>query len=441
MTTKQGLDLARWAVGEARKQGANEVGANARSSRNVDVEVRAGKVEKLQEAVESGLSLTLFIDHKYSSHSTNDLRRDSLERFIAEAVAMTRYLSADEFRALPDPKYYAGQEKRELKRVDPSFARTETPERIKRAKEIDAAGLAAGGEKVISVQAYYSDGYGFNVKVHSNGFEGQSDSTSFSAHAQATVNDGKGGRPEDYSDAFARHLKTLPDPAAIGKDAAQRALRKIGQHKVASGKFDLIVENRAASRVFSPLIGAMNGRSLQQKNSFLEGMLGKTIGSEKLTVREDPFIPEAPGSRLFDSDGIAARPRTVFEKGVLRTWYIDNYYGRKLGMEPTSGGPTNLLFEPGDKDLAALTKGLSKGIVVTDFIGGNSNGTTGDFSFGIMGLYVENGAVQHPINEMNISGNMKELWKQLAEFGSDPYPYGSWRIPSVHFKEVQFSGV
>ena len=440
MTNQESLRLAQWAVSEVRKQGANEAAASVFSDRSIEVQVRAGKIDKLQESVQSGLNVSVFLDHRFSSHRTNDLRRDSLEKFIAEAVAMIRYLAQDEFRALTDPKYYEGQEKRDLDLVDPAFESVETPERVRMAKAIESAAKAMS-DKIISVETSYSDDFGQLAKVHSNGFEGLSAGTSFSISANATIDDGKGGRPEDYAYAYTRHMKRLPAPASIGEEAVARALRKIGQRKIASGRFDLVVENRSAGRLFGALIGAMNGRALQQKSSFLEGMLGKVIGSEKLTVREDPFIPGGADSRLFDSDGIAARARSVIDQGVLKTWFIGNYYGRKLGMAPTTGSPSNLVFDLGGKDLAALTKGLSRGIVVSNFIGGNSNATTGDFSFGIMGHYVENGEVKHAINEMNVSGNFKDFWKQLVELGSDPFPYGSWQIPSLHFKDVQFSGL
>lgn len=439
MTSKESLELARWAVEQARKQGAKDVAADVFSNRSVEVEVRAGKLEKLQEAARHGLGLSVYADQRFSSHQTNDLRPDSLTRFIGEAVAMTRYLAQDPFRALPDPKYYAGREKRDLNLVDAGQEKVDTAERVRRAKAIEASATAESG-KIISVTASCRDSFSRSVKVHSNGFEGENSGTSFSMSASVTVKD-ESGRPEDYAYAFTRHMKALPEVSSVGKEAAQRALKKLGQRKIASGRYDLVVENRSASRVFGPLIGAMTGRSLQQKSSFFEGMLGKTVASEKLTVMEDPFIPAGSGSRLFDGDGIAARKRAVIEKGVLKTWYIDNYYGRKLAMEPTTGWPSNLVFGLGDKDVAALVKGTSKGILVSDFIGGNSNGTTGDFSFGITGFYVENGEVKHPVNEMNVSGNLKELWKQLAAVGNDPFPYGGMRSPSLHFTDVQFSGL
>ncbi len=439
MADNQNLELARWAVDQARKQGAGEAAVNISTERSIEVEIRAGKVEKMQEAMRSGLSLAVYADHRFSSHSTNDLRRDSLASFISAAVGMTKYLAPDPFRALPDPKYYRGQEQRALDLVDPAYERIDSVERVRRAKAMESAALAQS-DKIISATTGYTDTFSRLVKVHSNGFEGQVARTSFTLFTEVTVKD-ENGRPEDYAYGYTRHWKQLPDPAVIGKEAATRALGRIGQRKIASGRYELLVENRSVSRLLGPVIGALSGSALQQKRSFLDGMLGKSVAHERLTVTDDPFLPAGAGSRLFDGEGIATRRRAVIEKGVLKTYFIDSYYGRKLGMEPTSGGASNLVFATGDKDLAALTRTIPKGILAAGFLGGNSNPTTGDYSFGITGFYVENGAILHPVNEMNISGNLRELWNNLAAVGSDPFPYGNWRTPALHFHDVQFSGL
>jgi PmbA protein len=189
------------------------------------------------------------------------------------------------------------------------------------------------------------------------------------------------------------------------------------------------------------LNGPLSARALQQKSSYLEGMLGKKIASEKLTIIDDPFLKRDFGSILFDSDGIAARKKVVIEKGILNHYYVDSYYGKKLGMEPNCSSPTNIIFDYGDKNLDLLIKDIKKGIFVTGFIGGNSNSTTGDFSFGLVGQLVENGEIIKPVNELNLSGNAKEFWNQLANVGNDPYKYSSWKIPTLHFTDADISGI
>jgi PmbA protein len=267
--------------------------------------------------------------------------------------------------------------------------------------------------------------------VTSNGFEGDSSNSQFGLYGTVSVKSGD-ARPESFwseSSVFFDKLKK----DEIGLTALKRATNKIGQAKIASAKMTMIVENRQVARLFSPLIQAINGSAIQQKNSFLIDKLDQKVASEKLTITDDPFIVSGRGSRLFDSEGLATQKRLIFEKGVLKTYYIDTYYGKKLQMAPTSGSTTNLVFETGDKDLQGLVGTVKRGILVTGFNGGNSNGSTGDFSFGIEGFLIENGAIIQPVSEMNITGNMKELWSNNES--------SSWLTPSVLFEGVDFSGI
>ncbi len=440
MTKKERVQLAQWAMEYALKSGADQAAVSLNNRRDVDIEYRDKKLEKIKDSTQNGLSISIYAKKKYSSHSTNDLRKDALKKLIGEAVKSTAYLSEDEYRVLPDPELYPKGDFKDLDINDDAYANVDSEQRKKIAAAIEDATMARS-DKIISSTAGYSDSHYNTVRVHSNGFTGESEGTVFSAGSEVTVNDPNGGRPEDYYYVTTRHFKDIPGPEEIGRQAARRALRKIGQKKIKSGKYTMLVENRVASRILGMFQSPLSARSLQQKSSYLDGMLGKKIASEKLTVIDDPFIPGGLGSRHFDGEGIAAKQRTIIDKGILKTFLIDNYYGRKLGEKPNGGSPANLVFAYGDRSFEEMTKSLDKGIVVVGFIGGNSNSTTGDFSFGIMGLYVENGQVVHPVNEMNISGNAKEFWNQLIEMGNDPYIYSSWRRPSMLFEDVHFSGL
>jgi PmbA protein len=204
----------------------------------------------------------------------------------------------------------------------------------------------------------------------------------------------------------------------------------------------MIVENRIVGRtLLQPLISSLNGSSIQQKNSFLIGMDGEKIGSDLFTLVDDPFIVSGRGSRHFDSEGLATKKRTIIDGGVLKDYYIDTYYGKKLEMKPTSGDTSNVVLNPGGKDLEGLLASIDRGILVTGFNGGNSNSTTGDFSYGIEGFLVENGKLTQPVSEMNITGNFKKLWNNLSAVGNDVFEDSSWRIPSLVFDNVDFSGI
>ncbi len=440
MTSKDYVELARWAITQARKSGAQDAAVDVRDRREVQVRFRDKAIEKLQEAQRHSLSISIYLKNRYSSQSTNNLQKASLEKFINDAVAMTGYLSEDPYRKLPDPKYYEGREKKNLESRDPAYESLSTEARIESAQQAADASSTASN-RTVSITAGFSDSLSRSVKVHSNGFEGEQEETSFSLYANPTIKDDEGKLVEEYAYFSTRLRLDLPDPRKVGKEATDRALRRMGQKKVNSEKMDMVVENRQASQVLWPLIGPLSGSALQQKQSFLEGKLSQKVASENLTLVDDPFIPRGLGSQLFDAEGLAAKRRTVIEKGVLKTYFIDNYDGRKLGMEPTTGGTSNLVFEYGAKSCDAIIKGVRRGIFVTGFIGGNSNGTTGDFSFGISGMFIENGALVKPVYEMNVSGNMKDFWNELIEIGNDPDVYSGWRTPTLRFGNVQFSGL
>jgi len=203
----------------------------------------------------------------------------------------------------------------------------------------------------------------------------------------------------------------------------------------------MIVENKMAGSSLGPMISALNGYAIQQKQSFLIDMKGEKIGSDLMTIVDDPFIVSGRGSRLFDSEGMATKKMPIVENGVLQNYYIDTYYGKKLEMEATTGNTTNLVFKPGEKDLEGLLADIDRGILVTGFNGGNNNGATGDFSYGIEGFLVEKGKLIQPVAEMNITGNFKQLWKNLIAVGNDVDPSRSWRLPSLVFDNVDFSGI
>ncbi len=276
------------------------------------------------------------------------------------------------------------------------------------------------------------------MMVTSNGFEGDTANTYYSVSASVSVKQGD-ARPSDNWHESALFYDKLKSQG-IGGKALDKALKKLGQAKIESANMSMIIENRLAGQSLGPLIQALNGSAIQQKNSFLIDMLDKKVGSDKFTLIDDPFIVSGRGSRHFDNEGLALKKRTIFEKGILKSYYIDTYYGKKLGMDPTSGNTTNLVFETGDKNLEEMIASLDKGILVKGFNGGNANGSTGDFSYGIEGFLIEKGTIIKPVSEMNITGNLLQLYKNLAEVGNDVYEDTAWRSPSLLFNDVSFSG-
>lgn len=229
--------------------------------------------------------------------------------------------------------------------------------------------------------------------------------------------------------------------SGIGTKALERVIRKLGQRKVASGKYSMVVDNLNSSRLVSPVIGAIYGSSIQQKNSFLLDKLDQKVAGDRLSLIDEPHLIKASGARYFDSEGVATRRLPIFENGVLKTYYIDTYSANKMEVKPTISSPSILTMPNGTMDVDGLIASVNKGILITGFNGGNCNSTTGDFSYGVEGFLIEKGKLTQPISEMNATGNMLTLWSNLAEVGNDPRLSSSWRIPSLQFDGVDFSGL
>lgn len=435
------LETARSAVKVALSKGAKEASARAYRVREVETTWRDGALEKVHEATTRGVGLSLYVDGRYASVSSSDLRAEALAKFISDSIALTRALEKDPFRSLPDPKLYEGQARADLLLEDPKYGEVTADERRRIVKELEAAARGVkGSEAILSVTTSFSDTLSDTFRVASNGFEGRRRDTVFYSSAEVSVKDADGRRPEDYAYAGSRFFGELPQVADVGKEATERALSRLGSKKGETAVLTMAVESRAAGRLVSYLLGPLSAGSIQQKRSFLEGKVGQAIGGPLLTLTDDPLVPKGFGSRLFDGEGIAAKRMPVFESGVLRNYYVDTYYGKKLGIAPTTGGASNLAWKLGDKGPVALLSDMKDGILVTDFLGGNSNPTTGDFSLGVQGFRVRGGKRAEAIGEMNISGNHLEFWKRLAAVGNDPYPYSSLRTPTLVFEGVQFAG-
>jgi PmbA protein len=438
MNTKEKYNLADLVVEHALKNGAQQVSVNIYDNRSNNIEIRDQKIDSLKESNQSGLSISLYVDKKYSSHSTNRMKKDELFRFVDEAIIATRYLAEDEFRTLPDPELYYKGGGPDLNVFDAELDAVEAKTKIDLANQALNEAYKKD-DRIISVISNYSDNISSGVMVASNGFKGDSSNTRVSVSVTVSLKTAT-GRPSDYWYENALFYDKLKK-SDIGKQALERAIKKIDPKKIASGKYPVIIENRVAGNLLGAVYQALQGSSLYQKQSFLIGKENKPVASALFTAYDDPLITSGPASRLFDDEGLAAVTRPVIENGVLKNYYIDNYYGRKLGMKPTSGSSSNIVFKTGTRGLGEMIGSLKKGVLITGFIGGNCNGSTGDFSYGIEGYFVLNGKIVHPVNEMNITGNMNQFWFSLVEVGNDIREGESLRIPSLMLDKVDLSGI
>ena len=438
---KEMYDLATWSIKTAKAAGADDCRVGIRRIRFVEIDYRQRKPENIKEASTKRLAIEVFANGRYSRQSTSDLRKDALKDFISNAISTTKLLAEDPYRTLPDPKYYKGRVDMDLGILDPSYDELTPEGRHKIVRTIEESCLSKGGDKVISVTAREYDDREELIVMASNGFEGYRESTVYVAGAQMTVQDEGDRRPMGSHFAASVTRQGMPSPEKIGAEAAERTLDLLGAKKIKTETLPIIIENRNVSRVLGGFLDAMYGRNIQQKQSFLADKKGQRVGSKHFTLIDDPFIRGSWGSRLFDGDGIAAKKRTMIEAGLLKEFYIDWYYSRKLEWEPTTGGPSNLVIPPGKRSVKEIMKDLGKGIFITGLIGGNSNSTTGDASVGIFGQLFENGEPVQAVAEMNIADNHLKFWHKLAEVANDPWTYSTQRTPSLVFTDVVVSGV
>jgi len=432
--------IAERIIDGTKKRSISDARVTVSRSRSVSVTYRQQKADKVQESIRQNLAVHLYDHGKYSTSETNDLRPQAMEHFLDSAAVLCKAMAVDPYRSITDPTLYEDCPRIDLQIFDSSIHEVRQTARHDCAAALEAETISAAGTQVISVEATYEDSIGEAVQLHSNGFEGARIGSQFWTAAKVTLGDRENKRPAGWAETGARFLKQLDEPGRVGQLAANNAKARLGAIKMETGRMTMIVENRVCSRLLGQLLAAISGRALQQKASFLEGRLDGEVGSALLNLTDDPLILGGFGSRLFDSEGISATKRNIFEKGVLRHYYLDTYYGKKLGMKPTTGSRSNLVLTPGTKSLPELVAGVSRGVLVRGFLGGNSNPTTGDFSLGVHGTLIENGQLGPAVAEANISGCHKELWSNLVEVGNDPYRPSSLLVPSLVFDGVQFAG-
>jgi PmbA protein len=434
------LDLANRVVARSKALGAEEVACTVSEGTHVTILRRSGKVEQATEATTRGLTVSVLCDDRYSSNSTSDLRPEALEPFLKRAVESTRYLEADPARRLPDGALCGrGVSVEQLDQDDPAWRTRTADDRATYAEALEDSLRARHTPDVISSAVYVADGRSNTVRVMSNGFSDQDEGAWFAAGGEMTLVEGD-KRPESSAYYATRYLSDLPAIDVITQEVVERTRERLGAGPIASGSYPMLLPGRSAGRILGILSGPLSGGSLHQGRSCLADRVGTRIGSEHFTIYDDPSLPRGLGSRPWDGDALRARPRTIIERGVLMEYDIGVYHGRKLGMPVTSGSRSNCIIPPGPRSVAAIAADLPKAIVVTGFLGGNSNGATGDFSLGIRGVLWEHGVPTRSLGEMNVSGNITTLFERLAEVADDPWIYSSVRSPTLLFDDVQFSG-
>ncbi len=427
------------AVELAQNAGAEDAWSTVSQSRDVQFEYRDGSLEKVKDTMSQSLGIRIYAGGRYSSHSTTDLNPERMQHFIAEAVAITAALEPDEYRRITPEVLFRDRPGNDLDLVDPGVQGLEREQRIAWCRALDE--VAHQHRDVISATSGVYDGTQRSASASSNGFLDERHSTYCWFGASVTLRDQGDKRAEDGFYAGGAHVADLPEPEEVGRQALQRTVSRLGSEKGPTARTSMVVDARAAASLISRLLGPASARSVQQGRSFWAPLVGEAAFSKQLTIVDDPLIVRGLASRRYDEEGISARALPLVEEGVVRNIYVDTYYGRKGDMAATTGSPSNRVVSPGKLSLAELLSEAGDGVYVTSWLGGNADGTTGDFSLGLRGHVIENGRIGRPVGEMNVTGNLRNLFSRLEIVGNDPYPYSSTLAPSLAFSDVDFSGV
>ena len=435
--TQTEIDLAQYCLAFARQAGAQKVRITLSKSLMNLIGLLNGEVDKTAHALDRSLQLQLFVEGRYGAFSTNKLEKEGLEEFIREAIDTVKMLQEDSYRDLPAPERVAKDARtgRELGLFDPAYDTLTAEQR--REMALASCHWPCGA---IAEEGEYSDSVFDTLTIDSQGLYARHTETSFEIGYETTVEDAQGNHFSSYWWDAAPLLRDLKwkDCAAI---AYERAKAQVGPQDIEGGKYTVVVDTECASTLLTPVLNALGGFALQQKNSFLLESLGKQLFPEQLTILDLPRTPGETGCRLFDSEGVATREMPIIDKGVVKTYFLNTYIASKMGMAPTVEDATRVKVLPvgGCKTLDELLEATGDCILVTGFNGGNSNPVTGNFSYGIEGFLVHGGKRVHPVRELLITGNFLQLWNNLVATADDARPCLSKLIPSLAFTNVDIS--
>ena len=449
MAEQISLELAEWALGEAKRNGATAAEVLCVSSESLAAGVRLGAVEKLSHSRERRIGLRVFTGQSSATASTADLDRESLAEFISHAVQLARLTAADPWSGLPEAGLHP-KSVPDLELADPDRGLVGAEEALGIARAAENAALKFDPRIRNSEGAEFNSGRGRVMFANSQGFTGEYEGSSFTLVVQPIAQDGDGMQQGFWYTANRRFAK-LEDAESVGVTAARRALRRLGARKVKTTRAPVVFEPDVAAGLLSSLAGAASGPSLYRGASFLLDRLGQAVAASNVTIVDDGTMPAGLGSKPFDGEGLPTSRKLVVDKGVLKTYLLDCYSARKLKMQPTGNASrsvgqaptvatTNLYLAPGPYTPEQIIGSVSSGLFVTDLMGFGVNLVTGDYSRGASGIWIENGRLSHPVQEITIAGNLKDMYLAIDMIGNDLHWRGSVASPTIKIAEMTVAG-
>jgi len=439
------LDLATDLVARARKAGADAADAVLFESASLNVAWRLGRSEGVERSESADLGLRVFLGRHQAVVSSTDLGAEALDELVARALAMARAVPEDPHCGLVEPERIA----REIPDLDLCDPAEPAPEDLvaRAAAAEDAARAVAGVTNSEGAEASWS-----RTRIHlaaSNGFAGAYAVTQHSVGVSVVAGEDT-AMERDYDYAIARFGSDLEDPAAIGRRAGERAVRRLNPRKAKSAAMPVVFDPRVARGLISHFASAINGAAIARGTSFLKDRMGERVFAAGVTVTDDARRKRGLRSKPFDGEGVATARRDLVADGVLTSWLLDRRSAHQLGLEttghaargassPPSPSATNLYLAAGEVSPDALIADIAEGIYVTELIGMGVNGVTGDYSRGAAGFWIENGEIAHPVSEVTVAGNLKDMFAALVPADDLVFRYGI-DAPTVRIDGMTVAG-
>jgi len=447
-------ELLQHALGCAQRAGAAQVDTVLVTGDGFEARVRDEEIDFVSQARGRTLGIRALVAGKTGFQqavtSTSDLSPDAVERMAEETVELASATAEDPTAGLPEGGFCTDHVGLELALLDAADRNVSVEARIDDARRAEAAAKSQSTEMTHSEGSQVGTNFARVFYANSAGFEGSYASASHSLFSEPIARRGD-EMQRDYWMTVGRKLADLEEPDAVGRCAAQRALRRLGARSIPTCEVPVIFDPLTAPSLLGHIAGCLSGYAIYRKSSFLAGRLGEKIASDLVTVIDDGRLPGGLGSKPFDGEGLPTRRNLLLSGGVIESYLLDTYSGRKLGMASTGNaargassapgaGATNLWLEPGGVSQAEMIAGVERGLLVTELIGMGFNAVTGDYSRGAAGLWIENGEITYPVQEITIASNLSDMLSAIDAVGSDLLWLGRTASPSVRIAKMTVAG-
>ncbi len=451
MSTKDYRSLASELVSELKKQGADAADVYIVSTVGFNTTVRLGKIERLQQSISKGLGLRVIKNGAMANTFTTDFTDRAVKDLARETMSIVQVSNTDKDNGLA-PKELLGTYDGKLMLFDESIAKLTPEKKIEIARSAEEVGLKYDKRIKNANGSFWNDSRSQVTLANSDGFVGQYQMTQASLSVNLLAEDEDGTKQTDGHYTFGRFLNTLATPQSIGEEAGRRVIRKLGGRKVKSAVVPVVLDPRVGSLLLGDVFNSASGGSVYRKMSYLVDKVGQQVASPMITIMDDAIMTNGVASRPFDAEGVKSSSVVVVEKGVLKQYVCDSYSARRLKITPTGNaarsyqgnpnvGSTNLYIKNGDTSPEDIIKSVKSGLYL-DRVGGQGlNSTTGDFSMGANGRWIENGEFTHAVQEITVAGNVLKVLNNVKTVGNDlSFKLGTTATPTLLISEMTVGG-